>query len=296
MSPDLPALRRYLDDHYRRFDYARFRQRDPVRFLEPFRGKDPRDVELAGFLASALAYGRVEIILDHVAQVMHRMGGEPFAYVRSFDPGQWRRDWTGFRHRFNDGRDMAHLIFALSTVIAAEGGMEAVVAPQPAGPPDPDVAAGLSRLIARLAAADPRPVFGARARALPASTRFLLSSPRAGSTCKRLFMFARWMVRSGDGVCPVDFGVWRRIAPSALVLPLDTHTGRLVRHLGLVGERRTLGLAMAREATAVLRELDPADPVKYDFALAHIGISGQCVHRRVREICSTCRLDPVCRL
>lgn len=284
-------LKAYLEEHYRRFDYARFRERDPIRFLEPHRN-DPRALEVAGFLASALAYGQVGIILGHLEELFRRLG-DPLAYVRAFEPRRAVRDLAGFKHRFNDGRDVAFLLGALGEVLERHGSLEAAVLAGLA-PDAADIAPGLARLAARLAAADPRPVFGRAG--LAASTRFLFASPAAGSACKRLLMFARWMVRRPDAVCPLDFGVWTRIPPRLLLLPLDTHTSRLVRYLGLVPPRRSPGLSMAREATAALAKLDPEDPVKYDFALAHVGISGQCRHRRVAEVCGACALDPVCRL
>jgi uncharacterized protein (TIGR02757 family) len=284
-------LKTYLDEHYRSFDYARFGARDPIRYVEPYRG-DPRALEVAGFLAAALAYGQVGIILNNLADLFHRLG-DPLAYVRAFDARRAVKDLASFKHRFNDGRDVAYLLGALREVLERHGSLEAAVRAGLA-PDDADIAPGLTRLAAELAHADPRPVFGRAGR--PASTRFLFASPADGSTCKRLLMFARWMVRRPDAVCPLDFGAWASIPPRMLLLPLDTHTSRLARYLGLVNARRSLGLPMAREATAALARLDPDDPVKYDFALAHVGISGRCQHRRVAEICSGCSLDPVCLL
>jgi uncharacterized protein (TIGR02757 family) len=278
-----PDLRHYLESHYRAFDYARYRQRDPVRFVEPYRG-DPRAVEVAGFLAASIAYGQVGIILANLRALFERIG-EPLAYLRSFDPARAVRDLAGFKHRFNDGRDVAFLMQGLAAILERHGSLEAVVRGALTGS-DADLSPGLAALAGQLAATDARVIFGSAGR--PASTRFLFSSPADGSTCKRMWMF--------DDVCPVDFGAWPSLAPRLLLLPLDTHTSRLVKYLGLVRKRRSLGLEMAREATRALARLDPEDPVKYDFALAHIGISGQCAHRRVAEICSVCPLDPVCRL
>lgn len=285
---DWDALRFYLEQHYRACDYARIRERDPVRFLEPYRGQ-PREVEVAGFLAAALAYGHVSIILGHLRDLFERLA-DPLRYVKELEPARALKDLAGFRHRFNDGRDVAYLLGGLQRVLANSGTLEdAVLAGE-------NLVDGLSVLTAELARTDARPYYGGRSKQPPASARYLFASPAAGSTCKRLFMFARWMVRRPDELCGVDHGVWTRVSPRELLLPLDTHTGRLVRYLGLAGPRRTLGLAMAREVTAGLSRLDPDDPVKYDFALAHVGISGSCRHRRVDEVCRACPLDPVCRL
>jgi uncharacterized protein (TIGR02757 family) len=294
MSPNVPVLREVLERHYQAFDYGRYRERDPIRFLEPYRGGDLRALEVVGFVGSALAYGQVDIVLRSVADALDRMDADPVAYVQAVAdrPGRHLRDWKGFRHRFNSGRDMLYLLHAIGRIQGRFGSLEAAAPREGA-----DIAGALTALVDTLASTDPRPVFGARTREVPQATRFLFPSPRDGSTCKRLLLFARWMVRGDPAGSPtLDFGVWTRHSPASLLLPLDTHTSRIVRYLGLVRRNRTLGLKMAQEATAALKLLDPADPVKYDFALAHLGISRQCRHRRVPEICGGCALDPVCQL
>ena len=122
------------------------------------------------------------------------------------------------------------------------------------------------------------------------SFRTFLPRPSSGSACKRWNMFLRWMVRADDGI---DLGVWS-LSSSSLVLPLDTHTHRISQYVGLT-TRKQANWRTAVEITESLRLLDPRDPVKYDFALAHLGISGGCRRRYRAEICSTCALLPVCR-
>jgi uncharacterized protein (TIGR02757 family) len=121
------------------------------------------------------------------------------------------------------------------------------------------------------------------------SLRHLVSDPRAGSACKRLVLYARWMVRPADGV---DLGLWP-IAPSDLVIPVDTHIHRISRNLGLTN-RRTATWATAEEITAALRKFDPDDPVKYDFALCHLGVSRECPSRPDPAKCEQCVLQDVC--
>jgi len=122
------------------------------------------------------------------------------------------------------------------------------------------------------------------------SFKTFLPRPSSGSACKRWNMFLRWMVRADDGI---DLGVWS-LSSSSLVLPLDTHTHRISQYVGLT-TRKQANWRTAVEITESLRLLDPRDPVKYDFALAHLGISGGCRRRYRAEICSTCALLPVCR-
>ena len=123
------------------------------------------------------------------------------------------------------------------------------------------------------------------------SMRHLVSDPRAGSACKRLALYARWMVRPADGI---DLGLWP-IAPSALIVPVDTHVHRISRNLGLT-RRCTASWATAEEITAALRRFDPYDPVKYDFALCHLGVSRDCPSRPDLAKCERCVLQDVCRV
>jgi len=122
------------------------------------------------------------------------------------------------------------------------------------------------------------------------SFKTFLPKPSSGSACKRWNMFLRWMVRAEDGI---DLGVWS-LPASSLVLPLDTHTHRISQYVGLT-TRKQANWRTAVEITTRLRQLDADDPVRFDFALAHLGISGGCRRRYRAEICSTCALLPVCR-
>ncbi|HUJ29428.1 MAG TPA: TIGR02757 family protein, partial [Myxococcales bacterium] len=122
--------------------------------------------------------------------------------------------------------------------------------------------------------------------------KHLLPHPSRGSACKRMNLFLRWMVRGPDGV---DFGLWRdQVPPSALLVPLDTHVHRIGRFVGLT-RRKDLSWKTAEEVTKRLRSLDGADPVRYDFALSHLGISGSCASRKDQRRCAGCPLKPVCR-
>jgi uncharacterized protein (TIGR02757 family) len=132
----------------------------------------------------------------------------------------------------------------------------------------------------------------ARSPDLPrdAGVRHLLTSPAGGSACKRMNLYLRWMVRGGDGI---DCGLWPGVPTSALVIPLDTHVARISRFLGLT-RRRTQDWKMAEEITASLRRFDPADPVKYDFAICRLGILDHCPSRRNLHKCAACPLLELC--
>ncbi len=120
--------------------------------------------------------------------------------------------------------------------------------------------------------------------------RFLTPDPATGSATKRWYLLLRWLVRLDDGA---DLGLWSPIGPSRLVLPLDAHTSRLVRYLGLTA-RRTVDYRMAREATDGLRRIDAADPLRFDMPLCHLGIAGRCLHRFDPAACGACPLRGMC--
>jgi len=119
--------------------------------------------------------------------------------------------------------------------------------------------------------------------------RHLFPRPTGGGPCKRFHLFLRWMVRRE----PPDFGLWTSVAPARLLMPVDTHVENMSRAIGLT-RRRSRTWRMAEEITARLAEIDPTDPVKFDFALCHKRMSGDCRDRRDRVICAPCGLRTVC--
>jgi uncharacterized protein (TIGR02757 family) len=135
-----------------------------------------------------------------------------------------------------------------------------------------DVTAALDGYSTAVLKFDYTPVFGAASAPQGSYFRFLFPAPAAGSACKRLCMFLRWVVRPNDGV---DLGIWRGVSPAQLVIPVDTHISRICSYLGFT-RRSNADWRMALEITGALRQLDPGDPVKYDFSLAHLGISEGC--------------------
>jgi uncharacterized protein (TIGR02757 family) len=152
-------------------------------------------------------------------------------------------------------------------------------------PGQDDIKNALAGFVDFLSGIDTSPVYGRNIR--PPGLKQLLSSPETGSACKRMTLFLRWLVRNRD----IDFGVWDRIPPSKLIIPLDTHIARISRCLGL-SKRKSPDWKMAKEITESLKKLDPEDPLKYDFALCHHGISGLCNGIKTRRICSDCSLLP----
>lgn len=248
--------------------------RDPLRF--PRRYRAPRDVEIAAVAAAMLAFGRVDLfgpVIERLLGVLDARGG-PTAFTERFDDSD-ARALAGIAYRWNRSGDFVLLFRTLNAVYRSHPSLGALFAPGPAR-------ASLGGAIDAL-----------RALAPPETTRGFrtwLPHPDEGSACKRWLMLLRWMVRR-DGL---DLGLWAHLSPRDLVIPLDTHVMRLSRLLGLTA-RTDAGWRTAEEVTAGLRRLDPDDPVRFDFALAHLGISGACLGFRDVTICPACPLEPACR-
>jgi uncharacterized protein (TIGR02757 family) len=266
-APVPSALRTVLEDLCRHYD-NRFLDSDPLGIVRRF--DDPGDREIVGLIAAGLAYGRVASIRASVEAVLLRMGGRPARFVASFDPAKDARRLDGFVHRFTRGRDLALLFHLVRQAQERAGSLESFFIEGDPDPASPTLASALDAFGRRLFALDAAP-FAADGR-IPKGdgARWLLPLPHAGSACKRSCLFLRWMVRPDDGV---DCGVWPRVSPARLVLPLDTHLLRVVRALGWT-RRKSAGWPMALEATERLRTLDAADPVRFDFALSRLGILG----------------------
>jgi len=261
-----------------------FLANDPLSFPRRYAGADDR--EAAAFLGAALAYGRVASIRASLDDLFRRLPEGPAAFVRAFEPHRDAPRLDGFVHRFNTGADVALLCRVLRAMQEEAGSLERffLAGDDPAAPDiGPALTAFSGRALALAARLDRRPP--------TAGFRYLFPSPAGGSACKRLCMLLRWLARPDDGV---DLGLWPGVAPERLVVPLDTHTARISRLLGL-SARRSPDWKMALQVTAGLRRLDPDDPVRFDFALAHLGISEGCTGRP-GEACVPCPVAGLCAL
>jgi uncharacterized protein (TIGR02757 family) len=279
------ALREPLERLYREFDYGARISRDAIEF--PLRYTAPDDRELVALLTTCLAYGRVDLFGRALEGVLRIMAPSPAAFVRDFDA---RRDgglFAAFIYRFNRPRDIVAFCVAARDLLARHGTLEKVFVagdPEPHGPIRP----ALERFSRAFLEADLEGIFP-RGR-LSRGYRHLFPLASAGGPCKRLHLFLRWMVRREAP----DLGLWTSVSPARLLMPIDTHVENMSRALGLT-RRRSRTWRMAEEITARLATLDPADPVKYDFALCHTRMAGDCRDRRDPVVCPPCGLRSVCR-
>jgi len=277
-----PSLQPALDSLYR--DYNREESAsDPVHRVRPF--EDPRDREVAGFCAAALAFGRVASVLNTIDTLFEIMGPRPAEYVRAFDPERRDGRLRAMVHRWTRGDDIAALLWILRQMIEESGSIESFFL---AGdvPDAPDVGPALDSFSTRALALDIRRVYG-RVPKRPGVCYFF-PRPSAGSACKRLNLFLRWMVRRDA----IDLGAWARVSPARLIVPLDTHVIRLGRCLRLT-RYVSPGWKMASDITASLRQLDANDPVRFDFSICHVGMMNACGFGR-KQGDSQCPLRGLC--
>jgi uncharacterized protein (TIGR02757 family) len=270
------ALRRDLEALLARTDAAARVAHDPVGYAHRY--ADPGDQEIAALFAGFLAFGKVDLFrrtLDPWFAWLDAHGG-PRAATRAIDDldvGPIR----ALRYRWVDGDDLVALMRGVGAALRDVDRIEALFA-------------GDGDVRARMASAADRLLRGCGRDDPGRALRHLVATPANGSACKRWNLYLRWMVRPADGV---DLGVWSALRPADLVMPVDTHVLRTARFLGLT-ERADASWRTALEVTAALAVLDPDDPVRYDFAIAQMGISGACRGFRDAEVCGSCPLDRLC--
>jgi len=247
-------LKQKLDYHYKTFDKSQIAP-DPLQFLHLF--NDPADIEAMGFIASVFAYGNVTQIINTLNSFLLLTGKKPYNFIskcRNLN----RNDL--FIHRFYSINDIRDLFILLSEIYSEYGSLKNLFL---SGYSEKDV--NLKKAVSAFS-------FHfierqKRKHKISQGFRFMFPLPEKGSACKRMNLFLRWMIRKDE----LDFGLWNEIPPDKLVIPVDTHIARICRSLKLT-VRKNVSWKMAEEITGNLKKFDPDDPVKYDFAICHIGM------------------------
>lgn len=245
------ALKQYLDKKVGEFNRPFFIREDPVSIPHQFTRK--QDIEIAAFFAAIFAWGNRTTIIRKTAELMDRMNRVPYEFCLRARSREQLSQLAGFRHRTFNDTDLLYFVEffhhhyrhheSLETAFTQfDGGME-------------EKLTGFHHYFFSL-------------EDVPARTRKHIASPHKGSTCKRLNMLLRWMVRRDNH--GVDFGLWENINPAELIIPIDLHVARVARKLNLL-KRDATDWQAAVQLTNRLREMDPLDPVKYDFALFAMG-------------------------
>ncbi len=243
------ALKAYLDELADRFNAPQFIDNDPVSIPHEFTQR--QDIEIAGLFAAVLAWGQRVTIIRKCRELMERMDRAPYAFVRHHSESDLKR-LKGFRHRTFNDTDLLYFVAFLHWYYSRHDTLETAFEGE-------SIAAGLARFHEMFFSLE----------ACPSRTRKHISTPVKKSTCKRLNMYLRWMVRRDDR--GVDFGLWRSISPASLICPCDVHVDRVARKLGLIKRKQT-DWQTALELTDRLKRFDPEDPVRYDFALFGLGV------------------------
>jgi len=263
---------------HRGFDPRRALASDPLRFAHRY--DDPDDRALVALLSALMAFGRIATIGQKLEDLCVRLGASPAEVIRSEDRAALHERMRGFRHRTFRGADIADLLFALGENLRRDGRVLATL--EQAWESHRELRPALTEWVHQLRdIAWPEGADRAQSHLLP--------DPAGPSASKRLMLFLRWVVRSSG----VDLGL-STIPSSALLIPVDVHVHRIARNLGFTA-RADASWRTAEEITAALRLLSADDPVQYDFALCHLGISGHCPSSRdLPERCEGCALKTVC--
>ncbi len=237
-----------LDKLAQQFEVNAFIEDDPILFLHKF--DDKKDVEIAGFIASLIAYGSRKVFIRKLNELFEIMEHDPHNYILDFDP----KSLGDFNYRFGKTQDFAQIFKIMQELYANDGGFEQIFKQ------------GYESGNTFTPVVD---YFYSRAgKDVGHGFYHMIPNPQNGGAMKRLNMFLRWMVRKG----PVDLGIWDFMPPSELLIPLDVHVARISREMGLL-TRSSNDFKAVIELTQKLKEFDPHDPVKYDFALFGYGVN-----------------------
>ena len=244
------SLKLFLDKKVELYNQPSFIMSDPVSIPHLFKKKE--DIEIAGFFAAVFAWGNRRTIIQKSRELMKLMDDAPHAFCLGHQPEELKK-LLAFKHRTFNTTDLLYFIEFFKHHYTQHKSLETAFTSQ--GETIEEMLTGFHDHFFSL-------------EVVPARTRKHVPTPERGSTCKRLNMFLRWMVRKDTK--GVDFGIWKKISPSRLICPVDLHVARVARKLGLLKRKQTDWLA-AVELTEYLRTLDKNDPVKYDIALFGMG-------------------------
>lgn len=252
-------LKGFLDSKVAEYNRPDFIPNDPI--CIPHQFSDRQNIEIMGFIASILAWGQRKTIINKCNELIDRIGGDPFDFIVNHREEDLRA-LLGFKHRTFNDTDLLYFVAFFRQHYERYPSLEDAFLIGQEGSAEVNIELALNNF---------KSYFFSLAD-YPTRTRKHVSSPLQKSTCKRLNMFLRWMVRQDDA--GVDFGIWKRIKPSHLIAPCDVHVERVARKFHLITLDK-VNWKTAIELTANLRLLDPEDPVKYDFALFGLGVEGQ---------------------
>lgn len=250
-------IKNKLEYHYKAFNKSQISP-DPLEF--PHRFEYWKDIEAASLIASTLAYGNIKQIMNSLGKIFKIVESKPFEFISNYNFKKDRKIFKGITHRFFTDDDIAAMFHALSFAYKNYNSLKYLYLLYYLEK-DTNIRNSLALFTEHLV--ELANSCGIESRGI----KFMFPDPRKGSTCKRMNLFLRWMVRKDD----LDFGIWSEIPKNKLVIPVDTHVAKICKHLNLTRSKNA-NWKMAEEITKNLKKFDPNDPVKYDFAICHIGM------------------------
>jgi uncharacterized protein (TIGR02757 family) len=250
-SLDSKKMVAFLDEKVLQYNQPSFIKDDPISVPHLFTKN--QDIEIAAFFAAVFAWGNRKTIIQKSKELMAMMDNAPYDFCKNHQTADLKKLFS-FKHRTFNDTDLLYFISFFHFHYKKNKSLENAFVIH--GNTVEKMLTGFHHYFFSL-------------EHVPARTKKHIATPERKSSCKRLNMFLRWMVRNdGNGV---DFGIWKKISSAELICPLDLHVARVARKLGLLKRKQNDWIA-AIELTEQLRKFDPTDPVKYDFALFGLGI------------------------
>ena len=250
------SLKAFFDEKADLYNRPAFIKDDPICVPNDFSKK--QDIEIAGFFASIFAWGNRTTIISKSRELMQLMDRRPHEFCLHHSDAELKK-LLGFKHRTFNSTDLLYFIAFLQFHYSRYDSLEDAFLMGP----DQGISSTVENNLIHFHE------YFFSLEHVPLRTKKHIATPYKGSTCKRLNMFLRWMVRSDTK--GVDFGLWKKIRPAQLVCPIDLHVARVAKRFHIL-ERKQIDWQAAMELTAYLHTLDPQDPVKYDFALFGLGV------------------------
>ncbi len=252
------SLKQELDNLREKFETVDFIKDDPVQFPHLFKS-DPKNLELMAFIASIFAFGKREAFISKLNLLLEIMKFDPYNFILNFDKNEEKLN--GFIYRFYKDEDIKSLFYVLSEIIKTKKSLGNFFFENK----DKDTRKLLQNIYDE--------IYNSKFFIKTQGFLFMISNPRKNGANKRMNMFLRWMTRKP----PVDFGIWDFLDTKDLIIPLDVHVSNTARQLGLL-DRKQNDYISAWSLTQKLKEFDPVDPVKYDFALFGAGVNKENLH------------------
>lgn len=254
----ISSLQKKLEFHYNAFDKSSI-EPDPLQFLHRY--KNPNDIEIVGFISSVFAFGNVKLINNKLELIFQKLGSSPYKKIKSLTFSKSVEISKDLSYRFYTETDVAMFLYLLKLILIKYNSLKSLFL-LGYKPNDKNLKNAISEF-----SENSLLILKENGFNITNGIKFMFANPKSGSATKRFNLFLRWMIRKDE----LDFGLWNEIPTNKLVIPVDTHIAKISLKLGLT-KRKNINWKTAEEITDKLKKYDAYDPVKYDFAICHIGM------------------------